>query len=233
MCKKFSGMILAAGFGKRLLPLTKSLPKPLVSINGITLLDNSINFLKKLGCDDIVINTHYMSNKIFDHIDKRLDKKIITTIYENKILDTGGGIKNATPYFTNKDIMITNSDIFWRDINIEDGFDLINNYYRHQNPHLLLVKKNNIFGLNKLGGDFILNKNKIIRYKSGNEIIYYSGLQMIKSNIFSKFSKNIFSLNDVWDYLIKDKILCGQVMKSDLYHVGDIQGLTKAKELDS
>ena len=52
-------MILAAGFGKRMMPLTKELPKPLIKINGITLLDNSINFLKKLGCNEIIINTHY------------------------------------------------------------------------------------------------------------------------------------------------------------------------------
>ena len=64
MTSNYSGMILAAGFGKRMMPLTKNLPKPLVDINGTTLLDNSINFLTKLGCTQIIINTHYQSHKI-------------------------------------------------------------------------------------------------------------------------------------------------------------------------
>ena len=98
----FSGMILAAGYGRRMMPLTKNLPKPLIEINGITLLDNSINFLKKLGCKDIVINTHYQHQKIKESIDRRSDKKIITLIYENDILDTGGGVKNILPYRTGR-----------------------------------------------------------------------------------------------------------------------------------
>ena len=68
----YSGMILAAGFGKRMLQLTKDKPKPLIDINGITLLDNSINFLKKLGCSEIIINTHYKHNLIKNLIKNRI-----------------------------------------------------------------------------------------------------------------------------------------------------------------
>ena len=100
----FSGMILAAGFGRRMLPLTKNKPKPLIKIRGITLLDNSINFLQKLGCTEIIINTHYCHSQIENLISKRHDNKIIKLVHEDKILDTGGGVKNAASCFSFKDI---------------------------------------------------------------------------------------------------------------------------------
>ena len=70
MNKNFSAMILAAGFGSRMKPLTNNLPKPLLDINGITLLDNAINFLKLLGCDEIVVNSHYHHLKIRNLINR-------------------------------------------------------------------------------------------------------------------------------------------------------------------
>ena len=82
MTLNYSGMILAAGFGKRMMPLTKNLPKPLININGITLLDNAIDFLKKLGCRQIIINTHYHHLKIEKSINRRKDTEDIELIYE-------------------------------------------------------------------------------------------------------------------------------------------------------
>lgn len=230
MSLNFSAMILAAGFGKRMLSLTKELPKPLIDINGITLLDNSINFLEKLGCSEIIINTHYQHKKIQKLISLRKSQNNITLIYEKEILDTGGGVKNAIPRFNNNNILIINSDIFWREENLKDAHLLINNY--KQLPCLLLVSKKNAFGLSKKNGDFVLNKNKVSRFKEGDEIIFFSGLQILNIDIFKKFSNDKFSFNVVWNYLIDKKILSGQIMQSNLYHVGDIQGLTIARKLE-
>ena len=93
----FSGMILAAGYGKRMMPLTEKLPKPLIEINGVTLLENAIFFLKNLGCNQIIINSHYYFHLIKETlVKKNLDKKI-NLIYEKDILETGGAVKNAIP----------------------------------------------------------------------------------------------------------------------------------------
>ena len=224
-------MILAAGFGKRMLPLTKDVPKPLIDINGITLLDNSINFLKKLGCTQIIINTHYQHTKIQKSINLRKSQNNIKLIYEKEILDTGGGVKNAIPHFNNNNILIINSDIFWREENLKDARLLITNY--NQLPRLLLVSKKNAFGLFKNNGDFVLNKNKVLRFKEGDEIIFFSGLQILNLDIFKNFSNGKFSFNVVWNYLIDKERLCGQIMQSNWYHVGDIQGLTIARKLES
>ena len=229
---KYSGMILAAGFGKRMLPLTKNIPKPLININEITLLDNAINFLKQLNCKEIIINTHYKHLKILKHIENRKDKKIIKVIYEKEILDTGGAIKNIIQNIKNKDLIIVNSDIFWRKENLLDVKRLIYNYFIKKEPHLLLVNKHNSFGLNKTAGDFILYDDKIIRFVNGNPIFFYTGLQILNIEIFKNTLKNKFSINEIWDILIKENKLHGQIMNSKWYHVGDIHGLNIVKKID-
>lgn len=229
----FSGMILAAGYGRRMMPLTKNLPKPLIEINGITLLDNSINFLKKLGCKDIVINTHYQHQKIKESIDRRSDKKIITLIYENDILDTGGGVKNILPYIKNKNLIVSNSDIFWQKENLLDAKKLLKLFLKKKLPSLLLVNKKKSYGLNKNNGDFFLNDNKVMRYKKGEQVFFYTGLQILPTEIINNFSQKKFSLNYVWDFLINLEKLYGEEMDSNWYHVGDIQGLAIAKKIVS
>ena len=231
MTLNYSGMILAAGFGKRMMPLTEKIPKPLIDINGITLLDNSIDFLIKLGCQQIIINTHYYHFKIEKSINRRKDICDIRLIYEEKILDTGGAVKNAIPYFRNNNLIIINSDIFWRQENIKDAQLLINSHLDKNLPYLLLAEKAKSFGIFRSQGDFMLNKNKIIRSNKEKDNYFYSGLQMITLDIFNNFYKKIFSFNNVWDSLIFNEKLCGQIMKSNWYHVGDIKGLAIAKKL--
>ena len=75
------------------------------------------------------------------------------TLYENEILDTGGGVKNAIPFFKNKNLLITNSDVFWLNKNIQDAKKLIENYFINRKPHMLLINKNNAIGLNNKEGE--------------------------------------------------------------------------------
>ena len=94
------GIILGAGFGKRMRPITKTIPKPLITINGITLLENSIKFLSSLGVKNIIINTHHLHKKIADFIKrKKFSSKVKVVIEKKKILNTGGGILNASKKF--------------------------------------------------------------------------------------------------------------------------------------
>lgn len=233
MNKNFSAMILAAGFGKRLLPITERIPKPLLEINGITLLDNAINFLHKLGCDQIVVNTHYKHEQIEFQIKKHRLKEKIIIIYEKNILDTGGAVKNASFLFKNRNILITNGDIFWQNNNLIDVKKMINNYKINNLPSLLLVEKAKAFGLDNSQGDFILHKNKLKRYSNGNKIFFYSGLQLMNLDYFEKIKEKKFSSNHVWDSLIKESLLTGYLMSTNLFHVGNHDGLSKVKKLSS
>ena len=99
MLKPFSAMILAAGYGKRMLSLTNDIPKPLVKVNNVSLLKNCIDFLFKIGCKEIVINTHYKHNLISDFINQFYTTLNIKISYEKNILDTAGGVKNAIKLF--------------------------------------------------------------------------------------------------------------------------------------
>ena len=120
---KFTLLILSAGFGKRMLDLTTKTPKPLLKFKNRTLLGNTINFFKDIGCNEIFINTHYLHNKIENYIKKSFINSPINLIYEPEILGTGGGVKNAFNFTKTDNLCVVNSDIFWR---INNKIDIIN-----------------------------------------------------------------------------------------------------------
>ena len=108
-------IILGAGFGKRMYPLTKKIPKPLVKVRGVTLLENSIKFLESLGIKHIVINTHHLHKDIIKFVKKKKFKlKVRIVIEKGKILDTGGGILNASKKFKKQVFFVLNPDTIWR-----------------------------------------------------------------------------------------------------------------------
>ena len=228
MLKPFSAMILAAGFGKRMLSLTDEIPKPLVKVNNISLLKNVIDFLFKIGCIKIIINTHYKHHLIYDFINEFYNFSNILISHEEHILDTAGGVKKAISLFNDENILVTNSDIYWKKENEEDVIGLINDFNSKEECRLLLVEKEKAHGLINKVGDFSLKNNIIKRWKIGDKILYYSGIQIISLNIFQDFSSNKFSFNAVWDNQIKKNSLYGNMMSSHWYHVGEIKGLKEA-----
>jgi|TARA_B100001964_G_scaffold149657_1_gene164841 MurNAc alpha-1-phosphate uridylyltransferase len=228
MFKSFSAMILAAGYGKRMLPLTNKIPKPLIKVNNISLLKNNIDFLYKIGCKKIVINTHYKHNLISDFIQKNYTNHNVKISHEKNILDTAGGVKKAMKLFDDDSIVVTNCDIFWKRENEIDVTSLINNFDSKEECRLLLVEKEKAHGLINKVGDFSLNNNHVKRWELRDQILYYSGFQMISLNILNNFTMRKFSFNDVWDLQIKKNSLYGNLMFSNLYHIGDKSGLKAA-----
>ena len=114
-------MILCAGFGKRLRPLTLSSPKPLLKIDGKTLLSNTLNILEQFGIKQVVINVHYLGEQIIDYIKKNEFNMAITTVSEkDKILDTGGGVLNALQHFSNEPFIVINPDTIWNSNYLEE-----------------------------------------------------------------------------------------------------------------
>jgi len=219
----FNLMILAAGHGKRMKDLTKSKPKPLLEVNNKQLLSHTIDFFLSLGCDKIVINTHYLHDQINHFINKNYSKKNIKLIFESSLLNTGGGIKNALSSLETKNFIVTNSDILWSASNKVDVLNFIDQYEKIKTCKLLLSENNNIKGLKKSKGDFKLENTLIKRWVNNDPLIYYSGLQIINSNIFSEIEEKCFSMNTVWDSLIAKMQLEGKIMNSSISHIGDIK----------
>ena len=218
----FSLMILAAGFGTRMKKLTTHIPKPLLRIKNKTLLSNTIDFFEKLGCNQFIVNTHYLHKQLDDFIKKNYSNKNIILIFEPNILDTGGGIKNAIKYFNKKNFLATNADILWNENNLTDIINFINQMKKVKNCSLLLSKRTNTIGIDREHGDFAFEKNILRRWQDNDPTIFYSGLQILNPKIFNNIDLEKFSLNYIWDQLINKKKLEGCIMKSKLYHLGDL-----------
>ncbi len=225
--QEFTLMILAAGYGTRMGSLTKKIPKPLIKINNLTLLENTIFFFENIGCKKFIINTHYLSDKIKFFIKKKYPDKNIIINYEENILDTGGGIKNSIKFFEEKNILVTNSDTFWRSTNNNDVKRFVKDIYKINHCSLLLVNKKNSFGLDKEEGDFILDKKLLKRWKKNNKLLFFSGLQIINTDVFKLTKRKKFSMNLIWDKLIKARKLEGNLMKSEWINVNDCNAIKK------
>ena len=135
-------IILAAGFGKRLLPLTKENPKPLLEIGGKKLIEYSIDLLRENNITEIIINSHYLHEKISEFITKKYPN--ISLSYEKTILDTGGGILNAMNFFEQENFYVLNSDTIWTRSYSDDLLKLKEVFKNGNNKAALLLahKKN-------------------------------------------------------------------------------------------
>ena len=215
-------MILAAGFGKRLNPLTLSCPKPLIKIGNETLLSNTIKFLEDFGIKQIVINTHYLGDQIKKYINEKKFKSNIIIINEDKkILDTGGGIFNALKYF-NESFLCINPDTIWNTNYIKESKLLENDFFLNKRKcSLLLVNKVKSFDEN-LKGDFSLKNGLVARNKNENLKYIYTGLQIIDPKIFLNISNKIFSINLIWNRLIENNQLFGIESNLDFLHVSTL-----------
>ena len=210
------GMILAAGLGKRMQPITLKIPKPLIQIGNKNLLERAIELLINHGVEKIVINVHHLADQIKDFINsKKYKAKIIISDEQDMLLDTGGGILHATRSFK-KPFIAINPDTLWSDAYCNELNDLEDLYFKKKNPCLLLVNKNLSFD-SSFKGDFNL-KDGVISRDNSNEFIF-TGLRILDENAFSFIKDKIFSMNKIWDNLITNNSLVGNESKKKFYHI--------------
>ena len=223
----FSLLILSAGFGNRMLDLTTNTPKPLLKFRNKTLLGNAINFFRDIGCTEIFINTHYLHEMIETYVNNNFTNTYVKLIHEPIILGTGGGVKNVFNFTKKNNLCVVNSDIFWQIDNKQDIINFLENINEVNHCKILLSKKNHFFGLKSTEGDFRIKNNTVSKWSKGNEIIFYSGFQIVSKNVFKNLKKKIFSMNEIWNKLIIDKKLQGQLASSDILHIGDKKAFTE------
>ncbi|MEQ9116145.1 MAG: nucleotidyltransferase family protein [Rickettsiales bacterium] len=180
-------IILSAGFGTRMLPITKKVPKPLIKINGISLLERIIKDLIESGVNKIVINTHHLADKIKDFIgsyQKTLKKVELHIIYEPDILETGGGIVNALHQFNNKPFFVVNCDVLIPREGKKTIYSLMSEKWDYDLMDALLLFHNKDTAVGYPGsGDFSVNENgEIIQGKENNYI--FAGVHITKPKNF-------------------------------------------------
>ena len=225
-----TALILCAGFGKRLNPVTLKTPKPLLKLHNVSMLEQCINLIKKLGIQKILINTFYLKDQFSQFLESKnfnLDIKIIED--GKNILDTGGGIQNMIRNSRESDFIVFNPDTVWHK-NYQDEILKMEQIYfskKIQNI-LLLVNKKLSFDI-KLKGDFNL-ENNLISKTSKKELIYI-GCQIINKKLFVRNKIENFSILEIWNYLLNNKKLYGYESQKNFYHLTDLNIFKKLKDL--
>ena len=221
-----TALILCAGYGKRLNPLTLKVPKPLLKLKDISLLENTINFINDLGVKNILINTFYLKEQIKEFINKKnFNCKINVVDDGNSILDTGGGILNLIKKSDNDNFFVFNPDTMWSKEYIEVIRKMEVFYLKNKIQNILLVVNKSKSFDKKLKGDFNLNSKNILNYQE--KAFIYTGCQIINKNVFSKIDQNSFSIIEIWNQLIDENKLYGFESLNDFIHVTDIEIFNK------
>jgi len=221
-----TALILCAGYGKRLNPLTLKTPKPLLKLNNISLLENTINLINDFGIKNILINTYYLKEQIEEFINKKNFNCKINLIEDgNSILDTGGGILNLIKKSESENFFVFNPDTIWSKQYIAIIRKMEIFYFENKIQNILLVvNKSKSFDKN-LKGDFNLESKNILNYKEKNFI--YTGCQIINKKVFSIINKKSFSIVEIWNKLVNENKLYGFESLNDFVHLTDIEIFNK------
>ena len=225
-----TALILCAGFGKRLNPLTLGTPKPLIKLKNVAVLETCINLIESLGINKIIINTFYLKDQITNFLKNKNYKSKITIVEDGKnILNTGGGIRNMLDHTNENDCLVFNPDTIWKKSYSKEIVKMEKVYFaKHSKNMLLLVNKKLSFDKN-LKGDFDLKNNQIS--KNNDEHFIYTGCQILNKKLLTNYKVKNFSITDVWNNLIKRKELYGYESNNDFYHLTDLETFKKLEDL--
>ena len=225
-----TALILCAGFGKRLNPITLTKPKPLLEIKEVTMLEKSINLIKELGINKIFINTFYLKDHFLNFIkNKNFNLDIHIVEDGESILDTGGGILNMASKSDEDDLMVFNPDTIWLSQYRDEIIKMEEIYFSKKLENILLLVNKNLSFDQSLAGDFNLSNNLIS--KKDNLDFIYIGCQILNKKILANQTISKFSILNIWNKLIDEKKLYGFESKQKFYHLTDLNIFNKLKDL--
>ena len=217
-----TALILCAGYGKRLLPLTSDVPKPLLNVKNTNLLDNTLKFVQSIGITKIKINTFYLGEQIKNFVDKQNYPLNIDIVDDGeKILDTGGGIYNLIKDSEEEDFLTLNHDTLWNSKYIKTFDEMQEFYFKNKIKNLLMVVKKNRSFDTRFEGDFNLEKNLLSKGVKNQYI--YTGCQILNKNLLKNINKKVFSINEIWNELVSKNNLFGFESRQQLIHLTDFK----------
>ena len=224
-----TALILCAGFGSRLNPVTQDTPKPLLKLKNITMLERCINLIIKLGVKKIFLNTFYLEEKITEFLSgKKFPIKIQIIKDGDQILNTGGGILKMINSSSEKDFLIFNPDTLWDERYVSEILKIQDYYFSNKLDNLLLLVKKELSFDESLSGDFDLNNNLITR---DNQDFIFTGCQILNKNLFQGFRVQNFSISEIWNILIRKNNLNGIESLNKFYHLTDLKIFNKLRDL--
>ncbi len=223
-------LILCAGLGKRLNPLTLTTPKPLLELNNVTILERCIDVIIKLGAKKIFLNTFHLSDKISEFIKNKKFQIDIQIIEDGKlILDTGGGILNMIKNSKDDEFMIFNPDTLWHKDYIDEINQMDDFYFSNNLDNILLLANKKLSFDKNLKGNFKLKKNLL--EKCDNNDYIYIGCQILSRSLFEKYKVQNFSISKIWNELLKKDKLNGFESSNKFYHLTNIETFKKLQDL--
>lgn len=215
-------MIMAAGFGQRMRPLTNGKPKPLVEVAGKPLIDYGVERLGEAGCDLAVVNVHYLPDQIEAWAKRRAAPRIVISDERQELLDTGGGIIKALPLLGEAPFFVVNSDSIWIDKGRPALERLIAGWDdRRMDCLLLLCHPERTIGYDGRGDFLVDAEGRITGRPKPNETgLAYIGAYLVHPRLFANVRLSKFSMNLLWDRAIAQRRLYGIEHEGQWLHVG-------------
>jgi MurNAc alpha-1-phosphate uridylyltransferase len=226
-----SAMVLSAGLGQRMRPLTSDKPKPLVPVLGRTLLDRVLDRLVDGGVNQAVVNVHYFGDQIVDAVAKRERPTIVISDEREELLDTGGGVKNALPLLGEQPFFVHNSDSIWIEGAENNLVRMRRNWNQEKMDCLLLLAMTTTSTGYSGRGDFTMSSDGLLARRKEHDVtpFVFAGVSIVHPRLFDNTPDGPFSMNQIWDKAIVTKRLYGMRLDGRWMHVGSPLGLVEAE----
>lgn len=225
-------MVLAAGLGTRMRPITDSIPKPLVKVAGSTLLDHALAGLERAGVTQAAVNVHYLPEQIEEHLSARQGLAIAISDERKQLLDSGGGVKKALPLLMPGPLFVLNADSFW----IDAGPPTLTRMASRWNPDamdmlLLLARKDQSVGFHGAGDFFQDDLGRLTRRGDASSAPFaFAGASILQTKTFEEEAEDKFSLNKLFDDAIAKGRLYGAVLDGLWLHVGTPEAIGESEQ---
>ena len=230
-----TAMVLAAGLGKRMRPLTATRPKPLVEVAGRTLLDHTLDRLRAAGVERAVVNVHYMADALEAHLRNRVEGiEIVVSDERDVLLETGGGLVRALPLIDSDPFLVVNSDNVWVDGPVDALRLLASGWDDGRMDALLLLVPLARAHCHKGQGDFHMNAAGALRRRRKGAVapFVFTGVQMVSKRLFDgDLPSGAFSTNLLWDRAIAGGRCFGAVHQGLWFDIGAPANIRKAEEI--
>jgi len=228
-----AGLVLCAGLGSRMRPLTITTPKPLISVAGKPLMAHAIDQLENNGVKDIVVNVHYLADQVETWVSEQKNSTIKISDERNELLETGGGVVKASPLLGSAPFFVLNSDAFWIDRIGTSTLEQMRSMYNAKDCDflLLLVARENAVGFDGRGDFFCSRDAKLTRRGISDYAPYvFAGCYIIHPRVLINYPEGAFSMNLLWDRALEAGRVWGLVHDGLWLHVGTPQAIGDAEQ---
>jgi N-acetyl-alpha-D-muramate 1-phosphate uridylyltransferase len=230
--KPTKAMVLAAGLGLRMRPLTDHTPKPLVEVAGRPLLDHVLDKLAEVGVGEAVVNVHYLPDQIIDHVATRRAPRVIISDERDRVLGTGGGVVRALPLLGRAPFFHVNSDTMWID-GVRSNLARLAETFDPARMDMLLLMAPTAHSIGYSGrGDYAMLPDGALRKRRENQVVpfVYAGAAIISPTIFADAPAGEFSLTKMFDRANDQERLFGLRLDGTWMHVGTPDAVAAAEE---